>query len=70
MGPVQAQELKSLVESGLYKPDPADVAAAMLRRRGVRELLTVDRLPGGGPGAPDGAAGRSLGAPEFRPRAA
>ncbi len=37
---MQSQELKSLVESGHYKPDPARVAAAMLRRRGVRELLT------------------------------
>jgi hypothetical protein len=37
---MQAQELKSLVESGHYKPDPARVAAAMLQRRGVKELLT------------------------------
>ncbi len=36
---MQQQELKSMVESGLYKPDPAQVAAAMLERRGVRELL-------------------------------
>jgi hypothetical protein len=40
-GSVQAQELKSLVESGHYKPDPSRVAAAMLRRRGVREFLTL-----------------------------
>ncbi len=37
---MQSQELKSLVESGNYKPDPSRVAAAMLQRRGVRELLT------------------------------
>jgi hypothetical protein len=37
---MQQQELKSLVEAGLYKPDPAQIAAAMLERRGVRELLT------------------------------
>lgn len=37
---MQAQELKSLVESGSYKPDPSQVAMAMLQRRGVRELLT------------------------------
>jgi len=37
---MQAQELKSLVEAGTYKPDPAQVAVAMLSRRGVRELLT------------------------------
>jgi hypothetical protein len=36
---MQPQELKSLVESGHYKPDPSRVATAMLRRRGVRELL-------------------------------
>jgi hypothetical protein len=34
------QELKSLVESGAYKPDPGEIATAMLSRRGVRELLT------------------------------
>ena len=37
---MQTLELKSLVESGLYKPDPSQVAAAMLQRRGVRDLLT------------------------------
>lgn len=37
---MQPQELKSLVEAGTYKPDPAQVAMAMLSRRGVRELLT------------------------------
>jgi hypothetical protein len=36
---MQSQELKSLVESGHYKPDPSRIAAAMLERRGVRELL-------------------------------
>jgi hypothetical protein len=36
---MQSQELKSLVESGHYKPDPSRIATAMLRRRGVRELL-------------------------------
>jgi hypothetical protein len=36
---MQSQELKSLVESGHYKPDPSRIAAAMLQRRGVRELL-------------------------------
>jgi hypothetical protein len=37
---MEPQELKSLVETGSYKPDPAQVAMAMLSRRGVRELLT------------------------------
>jgi hypothetical protein len=33
-------ELKSLVEAGAYKPDPGEIASAMLSRHGVRELLT------------------------------
>jgi hypothetical protein len=37
---MEPQELKSLVDAGIYKPDPAQVAMAMLSRRGVRELLT------------------------------
>lgn len=37
---MQTHELKSLVEAGTYKPDPAQVATAMLSRRGIRELLT------------------------------
>ena len=36
---MHAQELKTLVESGNYKPDPSQIAMAMLQRRGVRELL-------------------------------
>lgn len=60
---MQTVELKSLVDSGLYKPDPSRVAAAMLRRRGVRELLTgVNPLVNG--------AGRSLSGSESRPQAA
>jgi hypothetical protein len=37
---MQPHELKSLVESGAYKPDPGAIAAAMLSHRSVRELLT------------------------------
>jgi hypothetical protein len=50
---MQQQELKSLVESGAYRPQPELVAQAMLRRRGVRALLTgtpvspADRIPAG-----------------------
>jgi len=36
---METRRLKSLVETGHYKPEPALVAAAMLRRRGVRALL-------------------------------
>jgi hypothetical protein len=60
---MEAQQLKSLVESGAYKPDPADIATAMLSRRGIRELLT-----GFHAGGPQG--GQSSGSAVIRPRAA
>lgn len=41
---MQPRQLKSLVESGHYKPEPSLVAEAMLRRRGVRELLGDPRF--------------------------
>jgi hypothetical protein len=37
---MEQRQLKSLIESGDYKPKPQLVACAMLRHRGVRELLT------------------------------
>ncbi|MBS1884964.1 MAG: flagellar biosynthesis anti-sigma factor FlgM [Actinobacteria bacterium] len=58
---MKAAELKNLVETGSYKPDPSSVASAMLRRRGVRELLT---------GAYASAADRSRGSAGLRHRAA
>jgi hypothetical protein len=58
---MKATELKNLVETGTYKPDPARVANAMLRRRGVRELLT---------GAYAGAADRTHGSGQLHHRAA
>ena len=36
----QQRQLKSLIEDGRYQPQPELVAQAMLRRRGVRTLLT------------------------------
>jgi hypothetical protein len=36
---MEKQRLKSLIASGSYRPEPAEVAQAMLRRRAVRELL-------------------------------
>jgi hypothetical protein len=60
---MQSQELKSLVESGHYKPDPSQIATAMLRRRGVRELLVGDS-----PGL--NRAGRNRPGPESPRRAA
>jgi hypothetical protein len=60
---MQSQELKSLVESGHYKPDPSRIAAAMLERRGVRELLI-------GASAGVNQAGRTPRAPESPRRAA
>lgn len=66
---MEPQELKALVDTGAYKPDPGAIAAAMLSRRGVRELLTgidatgprSDRIPG---------SGRSPRSQVARPRAA
>jgi hypothetical protein len=60
---MQPQELKSLVESGAYKPDPAQIATAMLSRRGVRELLTDLH-------ATTPRDGRSSQPPAMHPRAA
>jgi hypothetical protein len=53
---MQPRQLKSLVESGHYKPEPALIADAMLRRRSVRALLTDVTPAGRIPPAP--AAGR------------
>jgi hypothetical protein len=39
---MQSEQLKNLVESGTYRPKPALIAEAMLRRRGVRELLVTE----------------------------
>jgi len=36
---MEQRQLKSLVESGGYRPQPELVADAMLRRRGVRAFL-------------------------------
>lgn len=58
---MQPRQLKSLVETGHYKPEPALVAAAMLQRRGVRELLTSESFM---------QAGRIPPAPEVGHRAA
>jgi len=55
---MEAQELKSLVESGNYKPDPSQIAVAMLRRRGVRELLTGISASGRGDRTPPPRAAR------------
>jgi hypothetical protein len=63
MRAMEAQELKTMVESGTYKPDPGEVAMAMLSRRGVRELLT-----GIQPTAQQN--GQSPASPVMRPRAA
>lgn len=58
---MEQRELKSLVENGGYRPQPELVASAMLRRRGVRALLTgtglssADRIPSS-PEAPRQAA--------------
>lgn len=63
MRAMQAQELKTLVETGAYKPDPDLIATAMLQRQGVRELLTgIEDVPAPSDRTPSAAA--------MRPRAA
>lgn len=65
MRAMETQELKSLVEAGTYKPDPGEIASAMLSRRGVRELLTGIHAT-----APTPQNGRSPQSPGAFPRAA
>jgi hypothetical protein len=36
---MEKQQLKTLIAAGDYRPEPAEVAQAMLRRRAVRDLL-------------------------------
>jgi hypothetical protein len=60
---MQPHELKTLVDAGTYKPDPAQIATAMLSRRGVRELLTGIHATG-----PQN--GHSSDSSAFHPRAA
>jgi hypothetical protein len=68
---MQAQELKSLVEAGLYKPDPSQIAAAMLERRGVRDLLApAEPMAMNGSTGLSAAAGHSHAAQAMPPRAA
>jgi hypothetical protein len=55
------RHLKSLVESGHYKPEPSLVAEAMLQRRGIRELL-METVAG------SSSTGRSPSAPAGGPR--
>jgi len=54
---MRTRQLKRLIESGLYRPEPARVAEAMLDRRGVRVLL-IDG------GSTLSAADRTQSAPE------
>lgn len=63
---MQPSELKRMIEEGRYRPEPELIAAAMLERRAVRELLT-----GGEAWVSPAQAGRTrVAAPERRPRAA
>jgi len=65
MRAMDTRELKSLVDAGAYKPDPAEIATAMLSRRGVKELLAGIHAT-----APAPQGGRSPGSPGAFPRAA
>lgn len=80
---MQRGQLKSLIEAGTYKCEPALVAEAMLQHRGLRSLLTetpspsptkpLDGAPLGGAslgGAPLNPAGQTPPAPEAGRQAA
>jgi hypothetical protein len=58
---MQPRQLKRLIETGHYRPEPGQVAEAMLQRRGVRELLIG--------GVTIGATGRTQ-SPSAAPRQA
>ena len=57
---MQMHQLKRLIESGDYRPQPAEVAQAMLRRRAVRELLVGTPAGADGHGRLNGAGGMAL----------
>lgn len=68
---METKQLKSLIASGAYRPQPALVAEAMLERRGVRSLLTQEppaeshsALPKAPGSAPINPAGHTPPAPE------
>lgn len=69
---MQRRQLKSLIETGHYKPEPALVAEAMLQRRGVRTLLMQSSPDPVTPlgGAPINPAGRTPSAPQAGRQAA
>jgi hypothetical protein len=60
---MQPRQLKTLIDSGHYRPAPSLVAKAMLRRRAVRELLM-------GGGTPLNPTDRTRSAPEAGRQAA
>jgi hypothetical protein len=55
---MQPRQLKSLVETGHYKPEPSLIADAMLQRRGVRALLVSPAVTSTGRIPPAPEAGR------------
>jgi len=59
---MNGEQLKTLIETGGYRPEPQRVAEAMLARRAVRELLVG--------GTSLSSAGRIRSAPESRRQAA
>jgi hypothetical protein len=57
---MQKGQLKRLIESGAYRPEPGDVALAMLARRSVRELLTGGVAAANGNGSGQDSNGQLL----------
>ncbi|HEU5142289.1 MAG TPA: hypothetical protein VFU04_03940 [Solirubrobacterales bacterium] len=55
---MQKGQLKRLIETGAYRPEPGDVAVAMLARRSVRELLTGGAAIANGGGSSSNGNGK------------
>jgi hypothetical protein len=53
---MRKRQLKRLIETGAYRPEPAEVAQAMLGRRAVCALLIGPPAGSNGDGKLDGAA--------------
>ena len=66
---MQKRQLKRLIDTGHYRPEPEQIAQAMLRRRGVRELL-IGGLSLGPNGGPPLSAADRIQSPSAAPRQA
>jgi hypothetical protein len=66
---MQKRQLKRLIDTGHYRPEPEQIALAMLQRRGVRALLTAG-LSISSQGGPSLGAADRIQSPSAAPRQA